>query len=316
MGRVVPDPTLPDPPRAGRTRWLLWLAILSSVTTVVVSSGLITSFYVSAGGQAAAQPAASVPATGAPLTVALARTPGGSSEWRTYAGAIARMGEAAGRPIRVRYVESRSDMSGLLLTGRVDAAFLCTYCYLEVAGQPGVSLVAAPAIAGHENDAAVLIVRGDSKETSLAALKGHRVAVTSPTSLAGHAYLLWLAERDSIDAVGTLLLVAQDSQEESIRALLANKVDAAVVNRSQLAAWSDAGIRVIASSPEFGMPPFVTGATVDDATRERMRAALVSMRPSSGSTRTSIDGFTVPTDDDYDFARTLERYARDPEGSQ
>lgn len=305
-----------DHPRAGRSRRLLWLAIVSSAMIVAISSVLMVSFFAAAPRSTAARPSGTLSTGGEPLTVALARTPGGSLEWRTYADAIGRMGEAVGRPMRIRYVDSRSGMADLLLSGEVDAAFLCTYCYLRVAGEPGVSLVAAPVIAGHANDAAVLVVREDSDYAALPQLRGRRIGVTDPTSLAGHAYLLWLAEAHDLEAAGAFTLVTRDSQEQSIRALLAGDVEAVVVNRSQLASWRRTGIRVIETSPEFGMPPFVTGATVDAATSRLMRAALVSMRPAAQRASTTIEGFTVPEDDDYAFARTLERHVRRPGGPE
>lgn len=282
--------------------------MVSSVVVLVVSSALIMSFFVAEGRPSVARLSAAAAPVGKPLIVALARTPGGSREWRTYVRAIRRMGDAIDRPMRLRYVGSRTEMAELLLAGRVDAAFLCTYCYLEVADAPGVSLVAAPVIAGRAKDAAVLVARSDSGYRSLADLRGHRISVTEPTSLAGHAYLLWLAQREGLDVVGSLVLVPADSQEQGIRALLADDVDAVVVNRSQLASWSDAGLRVLATSPEFGMPPFVTGRTVDTATRDAMQRALLTMRPSSEITPTSIEGFTAPKSGDYGFARILERY--------
>jgi len=281
----------------------------------IVSSVVITSFFVADGPASATVTAGSVQ-TGEALTIALARTPGGSREWRTYASAIRRMGEAVGRPMHLRYVDSRAEMVELLRTGSVDAAFLCTYCYLQVADEPGVTLVAAPVIAGHSKDAAVLVVTADSAYATLADLRGHRVGVTEPTSLAGYAYLRWLATSQGIESADAFILVPRDSQEQSIRALTAGEVDAVVVNRSQLASWQDAGLRVIATSPEFGMPPFVTGRTIDAATRDTMQLALLAMRPSSEVTPTSIQGFVTPVSRDYDFARTLERYAGPMEGAE
>lgn len=316
MGRHVLDPGVPDRRRPSRSRWLLYFAIVSSAVVVAASSALITSFFVSARSATDAPSGSAVPLTGRPLTIALARTPGGSREWRTYASAIRRMSDAAGRPMLLRYVGSRSEMSELLLTGRVDAAFMCIYCYLQVADEPGVSLVAAPVIDGQAKDAAVLVARPGSGYGSLADLRGRRIGVTEPTSLGGYAYLLWLAEQNGVDAARSLVLVPADSQEQSIRALLAEDVEAAVVNRSQLAAWGDAGLRVIATSPEFGMPPFVTGPTVDPATRDLMQRALLTMRPSLEITPTSVGGFTAPVRSDYDFARTLVRYTPRPEGTE
>lgn len=313
MDREVPDPDSSGRRSVGRTRWLLIFALVSSAIVVALASALIASFFTSDSSQRIPSGGAAQQ-TGEPLTVALARTPGGSLEWRTYVSAIQRMGEAVGRPMRVRYVESRSDMADLLLTGQVDAAFLCTYCYLQVGDKPGVALVAVPVIAGQTKDAAVLVVRADARYGSLADLRGHRIGVMDPTSLAGYAYLMWLSEQRGVEATSSFVLVPGDSQEQNIRALLARDVEAVVVNRSQLASWPDAGLRILATSPEFGMPPFVTGPTVDAATRDLMQRALLTMRPASETTPTSIEGFAVPKRSDYGFARILAGFTH-PSGS-
>lgn len=292
------------------------MALLSSAIVVLVSSALITSFFASAMPRTTTPALDAGAAKGKPFIVALGRTPGGPSEWRTYLSALARVGEAIERPVRVRYVESRSALTRLLLTGQVDAAFVCTYCYLQVADKPGVSLVAAPVIAGRTMDAAVLVVRADCGCRSLSDLRGRRIGVADPTSLAGTAYLLWLADQHGMDATSSLVLVRRDSQEENIRALLRGEVEATVVNRSQLASWPGAGLRVLATSPEFGMPPFVTGPTVDGATRDLVQRALLTMRPSSETTPTSIEGFAAPKSGDYDFARVLEKCTCQPTGAR
>jgi len=301
-------------PRTPRSRPLLRLAVVSSAVIVILSSVLITSFFASGPARARAAEETATAAPGVPLTIALARTPGGSLEWRTYAYAIERMGRAVGRPMRVRYVDTPSSMEELLRTGRVDAAFTTTYDYLRVADSAGVTLVASPVIDGYTKDAAVLVVRAGSGFGALADLRGRRIGVTDPTSLAGYAYLLWLAEGEGIDVASSLRLVPGDSQEQNIRALRAGEVDAVVVNRSQLASWDAAGLSVVRTSPEFGMSPFVTGSTIDPATRDAMQRALLSMRPPSDVAATSVGGFSMPDERDYDFSRILLRYAGDPRG--
>jgi ABC-type phosphate/phosphonate transport system substrate-binding protein len=315
VGRRVLDPNGPESTYTDRARWLLRFALMTSAVVVVFSSALITSFFVSDRGRTVAA-TRDTRAHGKPFIVALARTAGGSLEWRTYAVAISRMGRAIGRPMRVRYVDSRSQMSDLLLGGQVDAGFLCTYCYLQVAGAPGVSLLAAPVIADRTKDAATLVVRSGSRYRSLGDLRDQRVGVIDPTSLAGYAYLLWLADQQGMDTTASLSLVTGGSQEQNIRALLAGKVEAVVVNRSQLASWPTAGLRVLATSPEFGMPPFVTGPGTDATTRDTLQRALLDMRPSAEITPTSIQGFSAPTDSDYTFARVLERYTHPTEGAR
>jgi len=242
------------------------------------------------------------------MTIAIVRTPGGPAEWRTYARAIKRMSDATGRPMRVRYLQDRREIVELMRTHKVDAGFLCTNCYLDLAGA-GVSLVAVPRIAGENKDAAVLVVRDSSPYTSLKELAGHRVGVIGPTSLAGYKYLYWLADCEKVDVAHSLVVVPGDSEEQNIKALLVGNVDAVVVNRSQLASWGQANLRVIRQSPEFGMPPFVTGSTVSTETRTAMKKVLLSTPPPAEQPHSVVDGFSGAEVGDYEFARELAKFS-------
>lgn len=304
-------------PRGAVARRVLLVAAVSSLAVVVAASILITSVFSSATASLAARESRAADApSGKPLTIAIARTAGGPSEWRTYARAIQRMSEATGRPMRVRYTMTRRDVADLLRSHEVDAGFLCTNCFVELADEGGISLVAAPMIAGERMDAAVLVVRDSSPYSSLKDLAGHRVGVTEPPSLAGHTYLYWLADRDGIDVARSLDVVQGESQEHNVKALLTGEVDAVVVNRSQLALWNHADLRIVSTSPEFGMPPFVTGSTVDTETRAAMKRSLLSTPASPRSSRSLVQGFAEVSVADYDFAQQLVRFAARMRDSQ
>jgi len=294
-------------PRATR---VLAVAVLSSATVVVLASVLITSVFFTASDAAPAANNSRVSlAAERPLTIAVARTAGGPSEWRTYARAIKRMSEATGRPIRVRYALDRSEAVRLVASQEVDGGFLCTNCYLELADDPDVHLIASPRIAGERKDAAVLVVRSGSPYSSLKTLTGRRVGVTDPSSLAGYTYLYWLASREHVDVARSLDVVRRETEEQNVKALLAGEVEAVVVNRSQLALWNHAGLTIVSQSPEFGMPPFVVGSTVDTATRSAMEQALLTMRGSSETPISLVQGFQSVTGADYAFARELARFS-------
>jgi len=301
----------------GRTsRRLFVFAVVSSVAVVALASVLITSVFISAPGTSLGwpHPRAKTP-SGRVLTVAIVRTPGGPAEWRTYARAIKKMSDATGRPMRVRYLQDRREIVELMRTREVDAGFLCTNCYLDLA-DAGVSLVAVPRIAGENRDAAVLVVRGTSPYTSLKDLTGHRVGVIDPSSLAGYTYLYWLAASERVDVARSLVVVRGESEEQNIRALLVGDVEAVVVNRSQLAPWKQANLRVVSCSPEYGMPPFVTGPTVDTETRMEMKEALLSMPASAEQPHSVVEGFSEAAAGDYEFAQELAKFSRSSKGAR
>ena len=294
----------PNNRTAGR---ILALAVVSSLAVIALASILIYSVFFSADSSLRTRgPRVETP-KGPSMTIAIARTAGGPAAWRTYARAIKRMSDATGRPMRVRYVVDRDEVVRLMSSREVDAGFLCTACYLELADEDGISLVATPRIAGKSKDAAVLVVKGSSPYRSLKDLDGRRVGVATPSSLAGYRYLYWLAKREGVDVAQSLIVVRGESQEQNVGALLAGDVDAVFVNRSQLALRDQSDLRIISQSPEYGMPPFVTGATVDTKTRNQMKQALLSMRPSVEQTRAVVEGFSEVTASDYDFARLLSQ---------
>ena len=226
------------------------------------------------------------------------------------------MSDATGRPIHVRYVQERSEAADLLTTHAVDAGFLGADGYLELEGQAGISLVAVPRIAGESKDAAVLVVRASSSYESLKQINGRRVGVRNARSLSGYTYLYWLASREHVDVARSLILVRADSEEANVRALLSGQVDAVVVNRSQLALWDGADFRVISQSPESGMPPFVTGSTVDTETRAVMKRALLGMHPSDSEPHSVVDGFSEVATEDYAFARELAVFSQTLQASR
>ena len=298
---------LGNSPKSGTAGQILAFAAVSSLAIVALASFLIFSVFFSADSSAQATRQSVETHSGLPMTIVIARTAGGPSEWRTYARAIKRMSDATDRPMRVRYVADRAEVARLIRGREVDAGFLCTACYLEIADEDGISLVATPRIAGRVKDAAVLVVKGSSPYRSLKDLDGRRVGVATPSSLAGYKYLYWLAQREGVDVARSLNVVRGESQEENVGALLAGDLDAVVVNRSQMALRDQSDLRIASESPEYGMPPFVTGATVDTKTRNQMKQALLSMRPSMEQTRAVVEGFSEVEVSDYEFARQLSK---------
>lgn len=297
-------------PRGRMASRLLVFAAVSSLTVVVAASFLLGSVFISPPGSVSGQKTRRAKTTTErPLTIAIVRTPGGPAEWRTYARAIKTMSDATGQPMRVRYVQDRSEIANLVETQKVDAGFLCTNCYLALADRPGVTLLVAPRVAGETKDAAVLVVRATSPYASLSELAGHRVGVMDSTSLAGNAYLYWLAEQEHMDVARSLNVVRGANEESNLKALLVGDVEAVVVNRSQLALWNQSDLRIISESPEFGMPPFVTGPSVDADTQAAMKKALLDMRPTATQPHSVVEGFSEVTAEDYAFARELSAFS-------
>jgi ABC-type phosphate/phosphonate transport system substrate-binding protein len=249
-----------------------------------------------------------------PLVVGVARTPGGPKEWIAFARVFAQLQRDLGRPVTLRYSLDKAESARLVNAGAVDIALMSTSAYLIAQRESAIELIAAPIIEGRTDDAAVLVVRGDSESGSLDDLRGGRLAV-SPDSLAGHSFIHWLfVDRD--DSPGEFFSAVTESgvQDSNLAKVAEGEADATSVRRAALASWPKDTFRVVAESRPFGMPPVVAREDLDDETLAAVRRSLLSASERGVIPAASvIDGFTVPAQSDYDFSRELERLTRDIE---
>lgn len=296
-----------------------WLATAVATSLVVVVSGSLLMWSLFRGERPAGPTGTSerkhegASSADRPLVVAIARTPGGPSEWRGYALALSEVQEQLGRPLRVRYVTSRSAALELFRKDDVDAAFVSTYRYIELDRSGEVTLVATPIIDGRSGDAAVMVVAQDSPFHTLDDLRGGAVLLSSPMSLGGHTYLYWLMESkgttperyfSSVESTG--------SQDVNLRRVHEGAADAACVNRSGLSSWPEGEFRIISTSPEYGMPPLVARTSLDAATVSALRQAIASSVVRAALPRRgALDGFSGEVGADaYWFAELLFNYAQ------
>lgn len=304
----APDATAP---RRGRvSSRFLWFSMAVTLGVLVVGSCAMWGLFIAPDNGAPL--ASSEPAPSArTLVIGMARTSGGPGEWMTYARVVARMSRETGMDLRIRYIPDRREVIRLVSEGEVDAAFLCTYCYLQLERRDLVDAAARPLVGGSSSDAAVLVVGAASPYRRLSDLRGQSVAVSDGTSLGGYAFLYWLMDRSGLSARTFFSRVVHStSQERNLVDLAAGRIDATVVNRSQLARWSTTTFRIVESSPEYGTPPFAVRRGLDDETRTKLREALLYAMDAPGiSDGSSLSGFVAATPADYGFANQLLTFA-------
>lgn len=302
----------------GRTGWprlstiLLVLAIVTTTIATVGGSWILLRMSQQPAAVRIAEDAANPTPDGEPITVAIGRTPGGPSEWIAYAAAFAQLQKDLHRPVEVRYSLERSAVAEMIASGEVDVAMISVDTYLRLSDETTVTLIATPEVDGRFLDAAVAVVAADSPFASLDDLRGTRFVVT-PGSLASEAYSTWLlAERHESPETFFGAVHANDAQDEDLLHVAEGKADVAFVRRSALVAWPHGTFRVIAESPEFGMPPLVAGPGVDPETVEDIRTSLESPNTSGAiPSNSALGGFGPVTDADYEFSRTLRALAVD-----
>lgn len=131
-----------------------------------------------------------------------------------------------------------------LATGRVDVAFVCSPPLIWLGG--AVEAIAAPVLAdprfgGRPLYSSEVVVRRDSKVTSLAELKGARWAVNEPSSWSG--YWVTLDRVGEWDYFGEV--VSAGFHQRAMRLVASGEVDAAAIDCHVLAVET-------AAHPELG----------------------------------------------------------------
>lgn len=293
--------------RRGRSRALLAVAVVSSILIVSVGQLFMSGLYAQTQQR---EPERNAP-RGDPLVVGIARTPGGPGEWITYVRALERVQGALGRPVQIRYVANRADVVQLVKNQDVDLAFVPTYRYIQLVRADAGRIVAAPIVGGRGRETAVVVVSAKSSAQRLEDLRGKSVALADPHSLGGYSFVLWTLTRAGENPRAYFSKVETGlSQDENLSRVAAGDVSSTCVNRSALATWPDETFRVVAESPQYGMPPLVARPGLSPDVVSAVRDVLVGLKPGDGLPQDSaIDGFTHPSAEDYEFAVLLADYA-------
>lgn len=300
------ESSVPPAVRPRLSQRLRLFAVLTTLLTVAICVALLWSafsaFFSDSDDAIGRQD--EVPGT---LVVAVGRTPGGPGEWISYAAAFANLQDDLGRPVQLRYIAEGSAMADLFRDGQTDIALVTVGTYLELDATGDATLVAAPVVAGQERDAAVLVVSRRSEVEALEGLRGQPVVLTQG-SLSGDKYAQWLMRENATtpgDFFGQILFA--ESQDTALGDVDTGRATAACVRRSGLASWPTDAFRVVASSPEFGMPPVIARADLDPALVEAVRASLLGFDAASRLPSSALlERFVPAAADDYAFARTLD----------
>jgi phosphonate transport system substrate-binding protein len=292
-----------------QSRKLLLLATVSTLLVASVGSLLMWHLLDSYLG---GEPTAGISQGGTaapPLMVGIARTPGGPGEWRAYAAAFARLQEDIGRPIKLKLIQSHSGVADLLRSGELDIALMHVSTYLDLEQDGAAVLVVAPLIAGESRDRAVLVVAQESGFERVEDLEGARI-VLEEGSISSEGCATWILEPVGKSPEFFFRAVEHaESQETSLEMVARGDADATCVRLSALAAWSDDSFRVLAESPEFGLPPIVARADLDRKTVALIRESLVSDRTAASLPAAStVEGFLLVAPEDYEFSRVLRTH--------
>lgn len=215
-----------------------------------------------------------------PLKVAVAAviSPQGTAE--SYQPLLDYLAHKLDRPIQLVQRRTYAEVNDLVRDGGVDVAFVCTAAYVTGHDDFGMELLVVPQVNGEVAYHSVLIVPADSPATGMADLRGMVFAFTDPLSNTGRNYPTWLVsqlgETPETFFARTFYTYSHD---DAIRAVSDGLADGAAVDSlvydyalSRDPSLNDR-VRVIHTSPAFGMPPVVVGPNA----RPQLKAELETL---------------------------------------
>ncbi|MEY6430853.1 phosphate/phosphite/phosphonate ABC transporter substrate-binding protein [Thioalkalicoccus limnaeus] len=218
------------------------------------------------------------------------------------------LGRQLGRPVAFVQRSRYREIMDLLLTGRLDLAWICGYPYIQ--HRDRLPLLAVPYFQGRPKYRSYLIVAADTEWQRLADLEGRLFAWADPDSNSGYLfprYRLatdgWHPDRFFRRTIFTW------GHPRSVEAVAEGLVDGAAVDSYvwETLARRDPSVtartRVILESPEFGFPPLVAGPHLPASERERIRRVLIGqVQDPVGRvllTELNLDTFSIETPDLY-----------------
>lgn len=220
------------------------------------------------------------------------------------------------RPISLVKRRTYHEISAMLLSNQLDAAWICDDPYVQYRDQ--LTLLAVPVYLHHPLYQTYLIVNEASRAQSFDDLRGTVHAFSDPDSTSGYLVTRWLlarrkttpaqffrdsfftyAHRNVIRAVGAGL--AESGSVDGYVWEVMSKREPDLVRRT----------RIIYRSEWLGFPPIVAPNAVRDAPKVKAFAAALLDMPSDELGREllkvlALDGFTRGTPDMYES--TLEKW--------
>lgn len=252
-----------------------------------------------------------------PLKVAIAAVISLQGTAESYAPLLDYLSAKLNRPVERVQRRTYAQVNELLRSGEVDLAFVCTSSYLRGRREFNLQLLAAPQVNGEVVYRAQIIVPTESSTQEIEDLRGKVFAFTDPISFTGRVYPTYLLQTlgeqpetffrrifftyshdDAIHAVADG--VADGASVDSL------VLDFALKHTPELAQQ----IRVIHTSPPFGMPPVVISPNLRPQTRAELESILLNMHLDQDGLAAlqalGYDKFVKVSTEDYLSAEQIE----------
>ena len=252
-----------------------------------------------------------------PLRVAIAAviSPQGSAE--SYAPLLDYLSAKLERPVERVQRRTYNEVNELVRRGEVDMAFVCTSSYLVGSQEFDMQLLAAPQVNGDVTYRAIIIVPANSTAQDILDLRGTVFAFTDPISFSGRVYPTYLLNQfgETPETFFSRTFFTY-SHDDAINAVASGLADGASVDSLVLdfALKRDpdlqSRIRVIHTSPPFGMPPVVVSPSIRPQLRAQLEEALLNMDQGETGREAlqalDYERFVTVSEEDYQSAEIVE----------
>lgn len=210
-------------------------------------------------------------------SVFLVQRAGLLNRWNEY------LNQRIGRPVSFVLRQSYQEITTLLLSGQLDAAWICEYPYACLEKQ--LRLLTTPFYQQKPLYPVYLIVPQDDQHTqSIIDLKGRLFAFSDPNSLAGYQLPRYWLHMQGVDPdhffERTIITWAH---RNSVQAVADRLVDGATVDGyvwdmlSRFSSEITQKTRIVLRSKLYGFPPLVTPIGLPEREATQIRAALNGM---------------------------------------
>ncbi|WP_322489966.1 phosphate/phosphite/phosphonate ABC transporter substrate-binding protein [Chloroflexus sp.] len=267
---------------------------------------------------------APTPVTSPPLRVSVASVVSPQGTVQSYQPLLDYLSAHLGRQVVIVQRRTYSETNELIGRNEVDIAFVCTSAYIDGRDRYGMQLLVAPQVNGETVYHSLLIVPAHSAARSMADLRGKTFAFTDPTSFSGRVYPTALVQQLGATPErffhNTFFTYSHDTAIEAVANGLADgaAVDSLVFNFAiaRNPTLADA-VKVIHTSPPFGIPPVVTASGVRPQLRAELQTILLGMADDPSSLAQTalavlgIERFVMIDDAAYASARLLRSQVGD-----
>lgn len=220
-----------------------------------------------------------------------------------------------GKKVIIKQRKSYEEINKLLGENKAHFAYICTGGYLSGRKRYNLELLAIPVINNKRSYQAYVIVSKDSPYERIEDLKNKTFLFTDPLSLTGHLYIkAYLIERKYDPKTFFKKTFFTGSHEKSIEAISKEFAEGASVDSLVYDEMVKKGnpmvknLKIIHTSQEFGMPPFVVAPSLNPLEKRKILKVLLKMHEDPEGQKIlkhlGIDRFEPPNHTFY--AKTLK----------